>query len=1060
MAAARAFGAVVLLVGLVLGVPYLLVSLVGNPFPSSVPTLDEVRILLTQNGQGFTNFLIGTLAVIIWFIWLQLVVALIVEIVATTRHSETRRLPTAPGIQLLAARLVAAITLAATLATAPILAPAAGALNLGDAPMPQISSLSIGTDTSYGQSLTMSRAGHQIADQFAGPVAQADPVTVSSKSAPERAASAELVVTERAELWDLAEAAYGDGVSWKLIAQSNAGRHDADGVLITDNTEVVAAGTELLMPDVVDLGLLSTFGAAAHTAPAEMALMNLAADARSNSVGPTSFETAHTVEPGDSMWSVAKAEIEQRLQRTATDAEVGEHWVHVVDANRNVASGDVDLIYPGETLVMPGGVASNDAALQASEPEAEPDFAETTGESPSFADSSVMIPDGPADNRNSPVSADAQKIEDGLAEEGPPEGPPEVSSEVSSEDSSVETVKVPRSAGEPAGSVSGYALGLAGLGASMLAVGVVGAIHRRRDFQRRTRPQGVIARQPSTEAAAFEAAMVHASEALRTSQQGTGWSMLPVEAVSAMRTQGPLRIHAEETGRLHAVTVVDNSEQGDDWQERRIAMEETVDRARLAQLLERPIETLDGPSAEPGLAVAPTTLVIGTDAASGEAVLLDLASAGHVGLAGNDEDLRRFARTAVLDLAVSDRADDIYVLAIGVGNELCDLDRVHNVETYADAVSQAVRTGHTVADSTTPVAVISTVDATVDPLSVAALRDLGAVVVAPGLQGPVRLLIEGDVATMLPGGTTVTLAALDNDDYRCMAELVDTTSSAALEVADPSVDVAESIDIVSSVACPVEAGPIELKVLGPVEVAGAGSFSSLKAVDVVAYLAFHRQGVDADQIKTWVWPAFDPPTDKAFANVLSRARTGLGSDGEGSPYLSRAGADKTYRLSDIVTTDFDRFRALVALADEAEERAQTLSLLKRAIKLIRGVPFTGGSASSFAWADHYVRAHVEYTIDEAVHRCADLALELDDLTTARWAALKGHELVPGCEQCFRRRFLVASAGNNRSELRRAMADLERSASVELGEPEAVDCISGDLLDLYHELDQALVGGSP
>jgi hypothetical protein len=38
-----------------------------------------------------------------------------------------------------------------------------------------------------------------------------------------------------------------------------------------------------------------------------------------------------------------------------------------------------------------------------------------------------------------------------------------------------------------------------------------------------------------------------------------------------------------------------------------------------------------------------------------------------------------------------------------------------------------------------------------------------------------------------------------------------------------------------------------------------------------------------------------------------------------------------------------------------------------------------------------------------------------------------------------------------------MVDLEASAMIDLGEPEGVDLISGDLLDLYHELDSALVG---
>jgi len=270
--------------------------------------------------------------------------------------------------------------------------------------------------------------------------------------------------------------------------------------------------------------------------------------------------------------------------------------------------------------------------------------------------------------------------------------------------------------------------------------------------------------------------------------------------------------------------------------------------------------------------------------------------------------------------------------------------------------------------------------------------------------------------------------------------LVEATSADAMQPASEAPPLEEVVDVVAASSCTVKPGPIEVKVLGSVEVSGAESFSSLKAVDVVAYLAFHRNGADADQIKSWVWPAFQPPTDKAFANVMSRARTALGVDRQGAPYLSRAGSDRTYRLSTEVTTDFDRFRSLVHQADQAPNISSQVAALKMALELIRGVPFTGGGASGFVWADNHVRAQVEFAIDETVHRCADLAIEVGDLETARWAALKGLELGPGCEQCFRRRFLVASAGQNRSELRRAMADLERSAAAELGEPEGVDHI--------------------
>ena len=419
----------------------------------------------------------------------------------------------------------------------------------------------------------------------------------------------------------------------------------------------------------------------------------------------------------------------------------------------------------------------------------------------------------------------------------------------------------------------------------------------------------------------------------------------------------------------------------------------------------------------------------------------------------------RSPRTAVLDLAVSDRADDLCVIAVGIGSELVDLERVRVVDSFANALVQAVRCGHVGADSETPVVVVSAIEPGVGEQTLEALESLGASIVAPGVESSMRLTINGDQAKLWPSGTALLLASLGNDEYQAVSELIDVTDIDAHEPVQPDFTVSAQLDVPAAQACSIEPGPVEVQVLGTVEVRGASSFSSLKAVDVITYLAFNRNGVDADQIKTWVWPAFEPPTDKAFANVMSRARTGLGTTDDGTPYLSRAAADKTYRLTEHVSTDFDRFRAIVELADAAAEPAQQLVHLRDALELIRGVPFTGGTASSFAWADNHVRANVEFVIDEAVHRCADLALELDDLATARWAALKGLELVPGCEQCFRRRFLVAGAGNNRTELRRAMADLERSAATDLGEPEAIDTISGELLELYHDLDRALMAGS-
>jgi hypothetical protein len=61
------------------------------------------------------------------------------------------------------------------------------------------------------------------------------------------------------------------------------------------------------------------------------------------------------VEPGDSFWSIAEDVVADRLGRPGSDAEVAAYWARLVDANRpNLASGDPDLIYPGERMLLVG----------------------------------------------------------------------------------------------------------------------------------------------------------------------------------------------------------------------------------------------------------------------------------------------------------------------------------------------------------------------------------------------------------------------------------------------------------------------------------------------------------------------------------------------------------------------------------------------------------------------------------------------------------------------------------------------------------------------------------
>ena len=116
----RAVGALALTAIVVVGVPVLLATVVGNPWPgrSRIEMRDDVAIL------------VGLLAALAWLVWLRFVVALVVEVRAQLSRAARRGAwPTAahvelaapirssPGVGLLAQRLVAAILILVPVAT-------------------------------------------------------------------------------------------------------------------------------------------------------------------------------------------------------------------------------------------------------------------------------------------------------------------------------------------------------------------------------------------------------------------------------------------------------------------------------------------------------------------------------------------------------------------------------------------------------------------------------------------------------------------------------------------------------------------------------------------------------------------------------------------------------------------------------------------------------------------------------------------------------------------------------------------------------------------------------
>ncbi|WP_295695406.1 LysM peptidoglycan-binding domain-containing protein [Lapillicoccus sp.] len=131
---ARAVGlfATLLLLVIVIGLPLALHALAGNPVPTSVPTLDQLRSALTTPDDG--TLALGAITLIAWVAWAVLAVSILLEIGSRLRGAPAVRLPGLNLPQLAARQLVAAAALLFVVVPAsPALTPATAATSAAPA---------------------------------------------------------------------------------------------------------------------------------------------------------------------------------------------------------------------------------------------------------------------------------------------------------------------------------------------------------------------------------------------------------------------------------------------------------------------------------------------------------------------------------------------------------------------------------------------------------------------------------------------------------------------------------------------------------------------------------------------------------------------------------------------------------------------------------------------------------------------------------------------------------------------------------------------------------------
>lgn len=239
-----------------------------------------------------------------------------------------------------------------------------------------------------------------------------------------------------------------------------------------------------------------------------------------------------------------------------------------------------------------------------------------------------------------------------------------------------------------------------------------------------------------------------------------------------------------------------------------------------------------------------------------------------------------------------------------------------------------------------------------------------------------------------------------------------------------------------------EQAEIYVRVMGPVEIEGTdGELARAKSVELVAYLAIHPRGEDADRLMEALWPD-KKPVSTTFNTTVSVARGALGTNAAGEHHVSHVERG-LYRVEPSVQTDWAVLRATVRRVASVEDPLQRLDLLCTALELVRGEPFDG-CRRGYEWARRDGTAsNVEREIVEAAAQAAGWAMSLQQGKVARWAARQGLLASPGSERLYRCLMAAAGESGDRAEVERVMDEL--CAVREIADVNELD---DSTLDLY------------
>ncbi|MEZ5278965.1 MAG: LysM peptidoglycan-binding domain-containing protein [Acidimicrobiales bacterium] len=971
----RGLASLIVIVALTVGVPLLLWRFGGLPGVRIIDTLNDPLASDTTRSEALLS---GTLLIIAWACWAQLAYAVIVEAIAAVRGRTARRAPVLPGLQAVAARLIAS----AALITSSMISNAQGAAAV--APLQRLADSPVESGWILETTPPQSTA------------------TETGRTTATLTAAKTYTTQSRDTFWDIAESTLGDGLRWTEIRDANLGRAMPDGTTITRATETVHTGWDLQLPDDAVLPLADEADVAAN------------------------HEVE--VEAGDHFWSIAEEAMTDAWGRDPSDTEIAPYWADVVELNtdRLLPPDDPNLIYPGQVFELPTVPTDPLAPAQPKDEVSEPDVVDEPEQ---------ILPPATEPETTTPVIVAESTTPVTVADEpAPTTTVPSTSAAAKPAAESTETLEAAEGSSTESAPISVFGVGALGISAGALAL----TLRRLRVHQAARREPGTQIEEPPSAAVEYESAVrpiadtdsarwIEATNKLLSSRLAkSGQTALP--AVVAMQVgkfgvellldepcappegfiQGP---DSATTWRIDPALELDDIVAETEGTHAYCPALLPVGRTPAGDLLidfeqVGALAVGGDPKRAAGwqraLAVAATSTPWSTDC---ELVAIGLADdVGGLANVTVPTDPEAWAKACVAEMGkLNERLTDTpyrqrvspgelfypRIVLIGPGHD--DLARQL---AYAAALVNA-------------------------PLAVVAYAEL-----------PVAERIhftDGD-CVIEPYGLPLEPLNSPPTEAARVSELLDNAESAPVRVAEP-----EQADVVSGDNEPQETveeilervmapKPIEVEILRrQPRVRGLDKDMPTKNLSVLCYLAYRRE-VSSQRLREAFWPT---ATHRSTAdNALSQIRRALGTDEAGEHRLTSAANGGNYELSDDIGCDWTRALALIEAA-KARPADQAAQLIGPALQLVDGAPGIDAPSGSFDWLvdDPTTYRRIESLLVDAAFRVGEYELEAGEPSRAEEVARRGLILVPGNEALFRILMRAAAARHDFDEVDRLYGEL-------------------------------------